>query len=313
MKVILNFTGHTEMGRRKKGRDLSGWILVDKPAGMTSSAVVNKLRWLFDANKAGHGGTLDPDATGLLPIAFGEATKLLPFLDEAYKTYEFRVNWGAQTTSDDSSGEVIATSDIRPSQAEIEAIMPLFRGDILQTPPQVSAVKVDGKRAYDLAREGVLMDLKSRSLFVEKLDIRSYAADTLDLIMSCGKGGYVRSIARDLGAQLGCYGHVKYLRRLSCLGFGINDAIEFDSILENKSENIIIPISQTPIIKQIEVSDREAEDLGHGRHLERGMPCTDECVALAMCGNLPIAIVACTKETIEVRRGLHMRAQSVIS
>lgn len=313
MRAISNFIGHIEMGRRKKGRDLSGWIWVDKPAGITSSAVVNKLRWLFDAKKAGHGGTLDPDATGLLPVAFGEATKLLPFLDEAQKTYEFRVNWGAQTTSDDASGEVLAKSDQRPKLAEIEAALPLFRGDILQTPPQVSAVKVDGKRAYDLAREGVAMELKSRSLFVEKLDIASYTINTLDLVMSCGKGGYVRSIARDLGAQLGCFGHVEYLRRVSCLGFHVDDATPFDTLIEEKDETRIIPISQTPLIEQIEVTNSEAEDLRHGRILERGIDSADQGIAIAMCGNMPIAIVAYTNQSIEVRRGLHIQTEGVIS
>ncbi len=313
MKATLNSIGRIEMGRRKKGRDLSGWILVDKPAGMTSSAVVNKLRWLFNANKAGHGGTLDPDATGLLPIAFGETTKLLPFLDEAQKTYEFRVNWGAQTSSDDASGEVIASSDLRPRLSDIEAALPSFRGDILQTPPQVSAVKVDGQRAYDLAREGVVMDLKARSLFVAALDISAYTTDTLDLIMSCGKGGYVRSIARDLGAQLGCFGHVEYLRRLSCLGFHVDAASAFEDIVENRDENVILPVSKTPLIAQIDVTEDEAIDLGHGRVLERGIECNGECIALAMCGNLPIAVVACTNQTIEVRRGLHMSLENVIS
>lgn len=202
------------MARTKKGRAVSGWLVVDKPAGITSTAVVNKVKWAMDAQKAGHAGTLDPAATGVLAIALGEATKTVPYITDALKCYRFRVTLGAATTTDDAEGSVIATSDLRPSDAEIEAALTAFRGDIEQVPPQFSAVKVDGERAYDLAREGEAMELAARPLWVERLEIVGRPdADHVDLEMVCGKGGYVRSIARDLGQALGCLGHVAWLRR----------------------------------------------------------------------------------------------------
>ena len=202
------------MARGKKGRVVSGWLVVDKPAGITSTAVVNKVKWAMDAQKAGHAGTLDPAATGVLAIALGEATKTVPYITDALKCYRFRVTLGAATTTDDAEGTVIETRDLRPTDAEIEAALSAFRGDIEQVPPQFSAVKVDGERAYDLAREGEAMDLAARPLWVERLEIVARPdADHVDLEMVCGKGGYVRSIARDLGRALGCLGHVDWLRR----------------------------------------------------------------------------------------------------
>jgi tRNA pseudouridine55 synthase len=202
------------MGRVKKGRAVSGWVIIDKPAGIGSTTVVNKVKWAFQAQKAGHAGTLDPDATGVLAIALGEATKTVPFVTDGLKCYLFRVTFGAATSTDDASGEVIDTRDARPTDAQIEEAIAAFRGDILQVPPQVSAVRVDGERAYDLAREGIEMDLVARPLWVERLEIVAReGADHVDLEMVCGKGGYVRSIARDLGQALGCLGHVAWLRR----------------------------------------------------------------------------------------------------
>ncbi len=202
------------MGRVKKGRVVSGWLVVDKPAGLTSTAVVNKVKWAFSAQKAGHAGTLDPAATGVLAVALGEATKTVPYITDALKCYRFRVRFGAATTTDDAEGEVLEASALRPSDAEIAAALPAFRGEIQQVPPQFSAVKVEGERAYDLAREGEAMELAARPLWVERLEVLGRPdADHLDLEMVCGKGGYVRSIARDLGRMLGCLGHVEWLRR----------------------------------------------------------------------------------------------------
>lgn len=202
------------MSRVKKGRAVSGWLIVDKPAGVTSTAVVNKVKWAFSAQKAGHAGTLDPDATGVLAVALGEATKTIPYITDALKCYRFRVTFGAATDTDDASGQVIATSDARPTDAQIETALTAFRGDIAQVPPQYSAVKVDGERAYDLAREGEAMDLAARPLWVESLIVIGRPdPDHVDLEMVCGKGGYVRSVARDLGQALGCLGHVAWLRR----------------------------------------------------------------------------------------------------
>jgi tRNA pseudouridine55 synthase len=219
------------MARTKKGRPVTGWLVVDKPAGITSTAVVNKVKWALSAQKAGHAGTLDPDATGVLAVALGEATKTIPLIADALKCYRFRVTFGAATDTDDASGSVIATSETRPTEAQIDAALPAFRGNILQTPPQYSAVKVDGERAYDLAREGEAMDLAPRPLWVERLVVTGRTdPDHLDLEMVCGKGGYVRSIARDLGAALGCLGHVQWLRRTWSGPFHADQGVSLDLI-----------------------------------------------------------------------------------
>ncbi|MDE3079469.1 MAG: tRNA pseudouridine(55) synthase TruB [Paracoccaceae bacterium] len=219
------------MGRKRKGREVTGWLVVDKPAGITSTAVVNKVRWAFGAQKAGHAGTLDPAATGVLAVALGEATKTIPYITDALKCYRFTVTFGAATTTDDAEGEVIETSDTRPTDDEIAAALPAFRGEIMQVPPQFSAVKVDGERAYDLAREGERMDLAARPLWVESLDIVARPdPDHVELEMVCGKGGYVRSIARDLGRALGCLGHVQQLRRTWSGPFDAEDGVTIELI-----------------------------------------------------------------------------------
>lgn len=219
------------MGRTKKGRPVTGWLVVDKPAGLTSTAVVNKVRWALSAQKAGHAGTLDPDATGVLAVALGEATKTIPLIADALKCYRFRVTFGAQTDTDDASGAIIATSAQRPTDARIETALAAFRGQIAQVPPQYSAVKVDGERAYDLAREGEAMDLAPRPLWVDSLTVIARPdPDHVELEMVCGKGGYVRSIARDLGAALGCLGHVQWLRRTWSGQFRADQGVTLDQI-----------------------------------------------------------------------------------
>ena len=219
------------MGRKRKGRDLSGWLVVDKPAGMTSTAVVNKVRWALQAQKAGHAGTLDPEATGVLAVALGEATKTVPYITDALKCYRFMVRLGQATSTDDTEGTVIAESAARPTDAEIATALAPFRGEIMQVPPQFSAVKIDGERAYDIARAGEAMELAARPLWVESLEmIARPDADHVELEMVCGKGGYVRSIARDLGAALGCHGHVAWLRRTWSGPFDASDGLSMEQI-----------------------------------------------------------------------------------
>ncbi len=226
------------MARRRKGRDISGWLVVDKPAGLTSTAVVNKVKWAFDAKKAGHAGTLDPEATGVLAVALGEATKTVPYITDALKAYEFTVVLGQATNTDDAEGEVTATSDSRPTDDEIKEALHRFVGDIQQIPPAFSAVKVDGQRAYAKARAGEEVELSARPLWVESLIMTDRPdADHVTLEMVCGKGGYVRSIARDLGEVLGCYGHVLRLRRVWSGPFRAEDGVSLETInAEAKSE-----------------------------------------------------------------------------
>ena len=219
------------MGRVRKGRNISGWLLIDKASGMTSSTVVNKVRWAFDAKKAGHAGTLDPDATGLLAIALGEATKTIPYVTNAKKSYSFCIKMGAATNTDDADGEVIATSTKRPTDTEIIEKLKTFQGETMQVPPKFSAVKIDGERAYKLARAGNEVKVSARPLLVSKLIlIERPSVDTAILEMTCGKGGYVRAIARDLGDALGCYAHVLNLRRIWAGPFNLKSCITLKTI-----------------------------------------------------------------------------------
>ena len=219
------------MGRKRKGRNISGWLLVDKPAGMTSTVVVNKVKWALNANKAGHCGTLDPEATGVLAIALGEATKTVSYVTDALKCYRFLMRLGAATNTDDAEGEVILQSDLRPTDSDIKDALDSFTGDIEQIPPNFSAVKIDGERAYARARRDEDIELRARPLFVQSLLMTARPdADHVELEMVCGKGGYVRSIARDLGEYLSCYGHVQHLRRLWAGPFDVDECIGFDVI-----------------------------------------------------------------------------------
>lgn len=257
------------MARKRKGNPVHGWLVVDKPLGISSTAVVNKARWAFRAQKAGHAGTLDPLATGLLAVAFGEATKTIAIAQEGLKTYRFTIRLGQRTTTDDAEGEVIANSDLRPTQAEITAALPQFTGDIEQVPPQFSAVKIEGERAYDLAREGVDMDLAPRPLRVESLTILDHPdPDHVELELICGKGGYVRSIARDLGEVLGCHGHVSALRRTASGGFTLEGALPFDrldAIREDGGTDLLRPVEEgLESLPEIPVRDPEATRLRNG-------------------------------------------------
>ena len=258
------------MGRRKKGRDVHGWLVVDKPAGISSNAVVNKVRWAFDAKKAGHAGTLDPEATGVLAVALGEATKTVPYVTDALKAYRFTVRLGQSTNTDDAEGEVIAESDLRPSDDEIVAALAPFTGDIMQVPPKFSAVKIDGQRAYKLARDGEDVEIEARPLFVEALALVDRPdPDHAVLEMTCGTGGYVRAIARDLGEALGCHGHVRELRRIWSGPFVAEEGVSMERIEElAKSEEIdalLIPLSEgLTSLTELKCTAEGATRLRHG-------------------------------------------------
>jgi tRNA pseudouridine55 synthase len=219
------------MSRRKKGSAVHGWVALDKPLGMTSTRAVSAVRRLFDAQKAGHAGTLDPLATGILPIALGEATKTVPFAVDGDKVYRFTVRWGVETTTDDAEGEVVESREARPARGEIEALLPSFRGEIMQVPPSFSAIRVEGARAYDLARDGEEVILAPRPVRIDALSLLECAvADTAVFEARCGKGTYVRAIARDMGRALGVLGHVVALRRTSVGPFSEHDAVTLDAL-----------------------------------------------------------------------------------
>ena len=239
------------MSRNSKGIALNGWLVIDKNAGYSSTAIVNKVRWLLNAKKAGHAGTLDPDATGLLAVALGEATKTIPYLTNATKTYHFQINFGSATDTDDISGKKIKGSKARPTTVQLKETLKFFTGNIKQIPPKFSAIKINGKRAYDLSRKGVTeIKIKARDLMVEKLNIiERIDSDTAIMEMVCGKGGYVRSMARDIGEKLGCFAHASNIRRTSSGPLTLLNSISTDIILEENIPKIfknILPI-QTPL------------------------------------------------------------------
>jgi tRNA pseudouridine55 synthase len=218
------------MGRRKKGDAVHGWVILDKPSGITSTQAVAQVRRIFNAQKAGHAGTLDPLATGILAIALGEATKTVPYVQDAAKVYRFTARWGESRDSDDADGTVTGTSDARPSREAIEAALPRFTGALTQIPPAYSAVKVDGERAYDLAREGEVVTLEPRQVQVYQARLVAAEPDQAIFEILCGKGTYVRSWVRDIALALGTLGHVSALRRCRIGAFQEKDAVGLETL-----------------------------------------------------------------------------------
>ncbi|MEO3386583.1 tRNA pseudouridine(55) synthase TruB [Mesorhizobium sp. CAU 1741] len=217
--------------RKKKGRPVSGWLVFDKPHGMGSTEAVSKIKWLFGAEKAGHAGTLDPLASGMLPIALGEATKTVPYVQDGAKVYRFTVAWGQERSTDDLEGAVTAVSDLRPDEAAIRAVMPAYTGVIMQTPPQFSAIKIAGERAYDLARDGATVEIPAREVEIGRFDLIEIPdVNSAIFEIECGKGTYVRSLARDIGRDLGCFGHISYLRRTEVDPFTADDLVTMEDI-----------------------------------------------------------------------------------
>jgi tRNA pseudouridine55 synthase len=215
---------------KREKRDVSGWVVLDKPIGMTSTQAVGKVRWLYAARKAGHAGTLDPLATGILPIALGEATKTVPHVQDGTKTYRFAVTWGIATETADAEGGIVATSEVRPTEAAVRAMLPAFVGTIVQTPPTYSAIKIGGERAYDLARAGEAVALAPREVRIDALTLVAHTPDVSTFEVTCGKGTYVRALAVDLALALGTVGHVSMLRRTAVGPFREADATTLDAI-----------------------------------------------------------------------------------
>lgn len=300
------------MGRKKKGNIVNGWINLDKPLNLTSTQAIGRLRRFFSPQKIGHAGTLDPLATGILPIAMGEATKTIPYIQDADKTYQFTITWGQQRSTDDAEGEVIATSDVRPNTDQITAALPQFIGRIQQTPPQFSAIKIDGQRAYDLARAGQSVDIKSREVDIHSITLLSHSADSATLEMTCGKGTYVRSLARDLAISLDTVGYVSMLRRTRVGCFAEKDAISL-AILEEMHDSSTLSEALLPIdsalddILALSIDKKEAADLKNGRalrfvsksdyHRIEMIPDNTDC--LANFNGKPVAIIKKDKADIK--------------
>lgn len=259
------------MGRKKKGDIVDGWVCLDKPFEMGSTEAVSRIRRLFNAQKAGHAGTLDPLASGILPIALGEATKTVPMMMEAQKIYRFTINWGVSTDSVDREGEIIGRSDVRPSVDQVKAALPAFVGEIDQTPPRFSAIKVDGARAYDLARDGVEFELQARRVTIHSAEVSDAPdADHVEITIRTGKGVYVRSLARDLATVLGAEGHVSALRRERVGPFSTENAVTLDSLEEMvhrsaASEGLLPVATALDDIPELAVTDQDAFSLRQGR------------------------------------------------
>jgi tRNA pseudouridine55 synthase len=290
--------------KKYKKRDVHGWIVLDKPVGMTSTHAVSVIKRLFEAKRVGHAGTLDPLASGCLPIALGEATKTVPFVVDGRKSYLFTIRWGEERNTDDAEGRVVATSELRPGADAIRALLPRFTGVVEQVPPRFSAVKIEGERAYDLARDGEEVELKPRTVEIHQLELREMAdADHASLAAECGKGTYVRSLARDLGRALGAFGHVSALRRSRVGPFGEGDMIPLERVEalchraaagEHSLADILLPI-ETALddIPALAVSPADAARLKRGQaallrgrdaSVFRGMvaaACSGEIVAIA--------------------------------
>jgi tRNA pseudouridine55 synthase len=258
--------------RRRRGRPLDGWLIIDKPPGLTSTDVVNRVRRAFDARKAGHGGTLDPLATGVLPVAFGAGTKTVPYVMDGTKLYRFTLRFGEARDTDDADGQVTATTDARPADEQIRAALAAFTGDIMQVPPAFSAVKVAGERAYDMAREGRPATLGPRPAHVDRFVlVERPDPDAAVLEAECGKGVYMRSLARDLALACGTLGHVAALRRLRVGPFTEAQAIPLDKLLASgdtapASPDLLLPVATALAdIPALALTEAEAAALSHGQ------------------------------------------------
>jgi tRNA pseudouridine55 synthase len=297
------------MARRRKGKKVDGWINLDKPVGMSSTQAMAKVRGILKAQKAGHAGTLDPLASGILPIALGEATKTISYIQDSLKIYSFTIAWGEERSTDDKEGDVTASSDKRPAKAEIEAKLPAYTGAIMQTPPKFSAIKIDGQRAYDLARDGEDVELEPREVYIESLTLLDARQDEADFVMKCGKGTYVRSLGRDLARTLGTYGHIAALRRDQVGPFALKTSISLDKLREladSPGHNLAVLPLQTALddIPGLALREEEAARLRNGQTLafisrpdferlaQAGVDQTEEGThVLASLNGKPIAIV----------------------
>ncbi|WP_020174356.1 tRNA pseudouridine(55) synthase TruB [Methyloferula stellata] len=278
--------------------EVNGWVILDKPVGMTSTHAVSRLKRIFNAKKAGHAGTLDPLASGVLPIAFGEATKTVPFVQDGEKAYRFTVRWGAETNTDDSDGIVVSQSEQRPTVEQIARLLPRFTGLISQRPPAFSAIKVDGERAYDLARAGEVVDLAERPVTIHALDLVSATAEEAVLEARCSKGTYVRALARDLGRELQCLGHVTALRRTRVGPFSEGEAVTLAALMEGADVPLALQCVEAGLteMQRIAVDRDAAARLRRGQPiLLRGQDSPLQGPAYAACGGVVIAVGAIEK------------------
>jgi tRNA pseudouridine55 synthase len=293
---------------------LHGWLVVDKPVGPTSAQVVGKLKWALRQGghgkvKIGHGGTLDPLASGVLPIALGEATKLTGHLLNGPKAYRFTIRFGTATTTDDAEGAVVAESQVRPDADAIRAVLPRFTGPIRQRPPAYSALKIDGERAYALARAGAAPELAERDLLIHELTLQETTSETATLDVRCSKGTYVRSLARDIAEALGTVGHVALLRRTAAGPFTLDQAMSLDKWVElvhgPAPEQALLPLTAgLDDIPALAVEPHEAAALKQGKRLMGARVKPGQY--LATLGSVPVAMVVVSEQDVTVLRGFNL-------
>lgn len=256
------------MQKKSPKRNVSGWLILNKPYDFGSTQAVGKIRWLLSAKKAGHAGTLDPLATGILPIAIGEATKTVPYVQDGSKIYRFSLVWGAATNTDDTEGEIIATSDFRPTKQQVLDVLPDFSGEITQIPPIFSAIKINGERAYDLARAGEDVTVPPRQVFIDRLELLEHGEEKSTFEVTCAKGTYIRSLARDMAIALGTKGHVGALHRSQVGSFSDDDAIEladFENASLEERDAMLLPVSAGLFsMPEIVIDARQAATLSFG-------------------------------------------------
>lgn len=303
---------------RKNRNAINGWLVLDKPYGITSNDALGKIKRILHPQKVGHAGTLDPRATGCLPLAFGEATKTVSFVMDGRKIYRFEVTWGVETNTDDTEGEVVATSDVRPDADAIRAVLADFTGTIMQVPPAFSAIKVDGERAYDLARDGETVELEARPIDVHRLDLVECPDENRAVFEAeCGKGTYVRALARDMGRRLGTCGHVTDLRRLLVGPFGEDDMVTLDELvqaaeeleegegIEALVEEFVLPVREAmDNLEEIVVSLEDAAKIRKGMAvLLRGRSAPLACeAAFASHAGVPVALGSIDKGRFQPSR-----------
>ena len=280
--------------RRVQRNEINGWINLDKPVGVTSTQAVGRLKHLFNARKVGHAGTLDPLASGVLPVAFGEATKTVAVVQEGMKSYRFAIKWGVETDTDDAEGKAIAQSELRPDRGAIVAALPRFIGLIMQIPPMYSAIKIAGERAYDLARDGARFEIAAREIFVHRLELVEHNGEESTFEAECGKGAYVRSLARDLGRLLGCFGHVCLLRRTRVGPFSVERGVSFEQ-LEASPEAMAAALHGVEAglaeLQRCAIDRNGAATLRRGQRLIlRGSAAPEEGPAYAVCFGSPVAV-----------------------
>ncbi|WP_091753112.1 tRNA pseudouridine(55) synthase TruB [Methylobacterium sp. ap11] len=299
-------------GDRPKRREISGWVILDKGVGMTSTHAVAAVKRALNAKKAGHAGTLDPLASGILPIALGEATKTVPFVMDGRKAYVFSVTWGVETDTDDAEGRPVATSDDRPTQEQVEAMLPRFVGAIEQVPPRYSAIKIQGERAYDLARDGEVVELVARPVQIDRLAVVAHTPERTVIEAECGKGTYVRAIARDLGRALGCYGHVSALRRTRVGPFTEDQSCTVAALEAADAEAnaaILRPVETALIeaVPHVPVSRDMAMRLMRGQPvILRGRDAPTEGKAYATCGGVLVAVGDIERGELVPHRVFHL-------